>query len=184
MESFYIFAQGFPSTLPLGASLDLASTKSISLTDCTLHTLFTGQSVPEDWQRELLVLEKCGSSREGVFVMLTVLKITPQQEITGMNPGPPCFIPKGLTIAQAILLLDQNEDYRADISVVWTQIINKNRPQLTCLFESNNKKISLTGLLDTIVNVTVISQYLQVGFNIYHKCTFRYWRTKQQHEKS
>ncbi|KAF4795518.1 hypothetical protein TURU_092595 [Turdus rufiventris] len=74
------------------------------------------------------------------------------KEITvlAISPDPPCFIPKALPIAQAIMLLDETEE-DSESFVIWTQIISKDRSKITCTLEDNGQKVLVLHYKDVIL---------------------------------
>lgn len=122
----------------------LVSVKAVVLTDCFAHAILTGHLGPENWPCELLILGNCQSRTDGFFVLPSILLVASQKEITvlALSPDPPCFIPLELTIAQAIIL--PKEDANDTSLGMWTQVINHDRPKITCTLELNNEMIVLT----------------------------------------
>lgn len=55
------------------------------------------------------------------------------------------------------MLPDETEEEDSESFIMWTQIISKERPKLTCSLGANGQKIILKGTIDTRVDVTVIS---------------------------
>lgn len=112
--------------MPPAAKLNVASTKPVMLTDVMAQTKSTGQLGPKDRLCKLLILGKCRSTTEVFFVLPSVLPVMSAQEmaVLAICPDLPCFIPKGLTISQTILLPKHDA---TESLVMSTKIISKSK---------------------------------------------------------
>lgn len=68
---------------------------------------------------------------------------------------PPCFIPQHAVIAQAIMIFQEPNDPSIPL-ICWAQLMGNDKPLLECKVRKNNHVLSITGMVDTGADVTVI----------------------------
>lgn len=87
------------------------------------------------------------------------------------TPFPPCTVPKGTCITQLILFPHESqppvEEHKERVGgfgstgipqILWVQAISDRRPTCKCTLSLRGHKVTLTSILDTRADVTVISQ--------------------------
>lgn len=119
------------------------------------HTKSTGQLSPEPQPHQFLTVGVNRSRGEGLCIIPTVLSVSCSQEITvlALCPDSPCFLPRGLTIAQDFLL---PESWSNTSLIAWTSHISWGWLQLSCVLKHLGKAITLIGLIDTGADITLI----------------------------
>lgn len=89
----------------------------------------------------------------------TVVQVDPKGDsiIMVKCANPLFFLPPGHTINQALVLPKELPRDTKTSTVLWTEVVGKDKPMMTCNLHNGNSDISLTGMVDTGADVMVIS---------------------------
>ncbi|KFV60195.1 hypothetical protein N341_07095, partial [Tyto alba] len=156
------------------AGLDLATSHTVTLLDSfSVHLLSTNISGPLPPKTQALLLGRSSTTLSGLFVLPGVIDSDSTDEIKIMawTPFPPCTVPKGSRIAQLILILTGTDSpvlnqpqqrwggfgSTGNPQILWGQSISQKRPICQCTLTRGGQQVVLNGIIDTRVDVTVIS---------------------------
>ncbi|KFV53075.1 hypothetical protein N341_08831, partial [Tyto alba] len=154
------------------AGLDLATSTTVTLLDSSVHLLPTGIFGPPGLQKSALLIGRSSTTLMGLFVLPGVIDSDSSSEIKIMawTLFPPCTVPKGTCSAQLILFsnklpstMEKHKKREGGFGstgspqVFWVQAISDKRPTYKCTLSLQEQQITLTGVLDTGADVTVIS---------------------------
>ncbi|NWT27837.1 POK9 protein, partial [Cardinalis cardinalis] len=152
------------------AGLDLATSITITLLDSSVHLLPTGIFGPPGPQKRALLVGRSATTLLGLFVLPGVIDSDSVGEIKIMawTPFPPCTVPQGTHIAQLIPfshnLSSPVKECKTRVGglgstgtpqILWA--ISDECPTCKCTLTLQGEQITLTGILDTGADVTVIS---------------------------
>ncbi|NXQ04692.1 POK9 protein, partial [Vidua macroura] len=154
------------------AGLDLATSITVMLLDSSAHLLPAGIFGPPGPQKSALLVGRSSTTLLGFFVLLEVIDSESVGEIKIMawTPFPPCTVPQGTHIAQLIPFSRNLSSTLTECNtrvggfcctgtpqILWAQTISDERPTCKCTLSSQGEQMTLTGILDTGADVTVIS---------------------------
>ncbi|NXP59211.1 POK9 protein, partial [Chloropsis cyanopogon] len=154
------------------ARLDLATSITVTLLDSSVHLLPTGIFGPPGPQTSALLVGRSSTTLLGLFVLPGVIDADSVGEIKIMSwtPFPPCTVPQGTRISQLIPFSHSLSSPLTECNtrvggfgstgtpqILWVQTISDEHPTYKCTRSSHGEQITLTGILDTGVDVTVIS---------------------------
>ncbi|NXE02911.1 POK9 protein, partial [Chaetorhynchus papuensis] len=152
--------------------LDLATSVTVTLSDSSVHLVPTGIFGPPGPQRSALLLGRSSTTLSGLFVLSGVIDsdFVGEIKIMAWTPFPPCTVPKGTCIMQLILfpheLQPPVEERKERVGgfgstgtpqILWVQAISDRRPTSKCTLSLRGHQVTLTGILDTGTDRTVIS---------------------------
>ena len=153
--------------------MDLATSHTVTLLDCSVHLLSTDISGPLPPKTQALLLGRSSTTLSGLFVLPGVVDSDSTDEIKIMawTPFPPCTIPKGSRVAQLILIPagtnspapSQSYQRRGGFGstgnpqILWVQSISQKRPVCQCILIRGEQQVVLNGIIDTGADVTIIS---------------------------
>lgn len=155
------------------AGLDLHTSTTVTLNNSSIHLLPTGIFGPLGPQKSALLLGKSSNSLPGLSVFPVVMDLNFKDElkIIVWTSNPPCFIPQGTCVAKLIPLPHDSpsivEQYNTKVGesgfvmtpqILWTQTISDKHPTCQCTLSLQGQQITLTSILDTGADITVISQ--------------------------
>ncbi|KFO62154.1 hypothetical protein N302_15207, partial [Corvus brachyrhynchos] len=154
------------------ARFDLATSVTVMLLDSSVHLLPTGILGPPGPQRSALLLGRCSTTLSGLFVLPGVIDsdFVGEIKIMAFTPFPPCTVPKGTCITQLILFPHEShppvKEHKervggfgstGTLQILWVQAISDRHPTCKCTLSLQGHQVTLTGILDTGADVTVIS---------------------------
>ncbi|NWR24643.1 POK9 protein, partial [Emberiza fucata] len=154
------------------AGLDLATSITITLLDSSVHLLATGIFGPRGPQKSALLVGRSSTTLLGLFVLPGVIDSDSVGEIKIMAwiPFPPCTVPQGTHIAQLIPFSHNLSSpvkecktrvgglgYTGTPQILWAQTISDECPTCKCTLTLQGEQITLTCILDTGADATVIS---------------------------
>ncbi|NWX57802.1 POK9 protein, partial [Promerops cafer] len=152
--------------------LDLATSVTVMMLDSSVHLLPTGIFGPPGPQKSSLLLGRSSTTLLGLIVLPGVIDSDSNDEIriVAWTPFPPCTIHQGTHLAQ---LFPFSHDLPSPVKecktrvggfgstgtpqILWVQTISDKRPTCNCTLSLQAEQITLTGILDTEADVTVIS---------------------------
>ncbi|NXC51400.1 POK9 protein, partial [Penelope pileata] len=153
------------------AGVDLATSVDVTLFDTSVVSIPTGVFGPLGDGNAALLLGRSSTTLMGLFVLPGVIDadFTGEVKIMVWTPTPPCTIPAGTRIAQ-LVYFRPNPPARAGLTrgtngfgstgvphIYWAQQVTTGRPNLTCTLQTNNQKLTVTGIIDSGADVTVVS---------------------------
>ncbi|NXS31619.1 POK9 protein, partial [Pomatostomus ruficeps] len=152
------------------AGVDLATTHAVTLLDSMVH-LPTGVHGPLGEGRSALLLGRSSTTLAGLFVLPGVIDAdyTGEIKIMAWMPTLTCMIPQGAQIAQLVFFIAVQtpsvDNVRGNAGfgstgppqICWAQQVSLTRPTCQCQLAWRDQHVTLTGLIDTGANVTVIS---------------------------
>ncbi|NXM21583.1 POK9 protein, partial [Ploceus nigricollis] len=154
------------------ARLDLATSITVTLLDSSVHLLPTGIFGPRGPQKSALLVGKSSTTLLGLFVLPGVIDSDSvgEIEIMAWTPFPPCTVPQCTRIAQLILFSHNLSSSLTECNtrveefgstgtpqILWVQTISDECPTCKYTLSLKGEQITLTGILDTGADVTVIS---------------------------
>ncbi|NXS28618.1 POK9 protein, partial [Pomatostomus ruficeps] len=153
------------------AGVDLATAQAATLLDSTVHPLPTGVHGPLGEGRSALLLGRSSTTLAGLFVLPGVIDAdyTGEIKIMAWTPTLPCTIPQGARIAQLLFFIAAQKPSVDNVhgdagfgstgppQICRTQQVSLTRPTCQCQLAWRDQHVTLTGLIDTGANVTVIS---------------------------
>ncbi|RMC19683.1 hypothetical protein DUI87_03246 [Hirundo rustica rustica] len=163
-----------PELLPPGAQCELAASKLTCFMNENHAVISTGVTGTSWKRQEFLIIGKDRSSILGLIIYPTVISENQNEELTVLAQAlrAPLTVLENTPIAKAVALppdaterqvmpinsqqaAAESED--TETHVCWVKLIGQDRPKITCNLMLDNKMITITGMLDTGANVTVIS---------------------------
>ncbi|KFQ51210.1 hypothetical protein N333_11827, partial [Nestor notabilis] len=157
------------------AGLDLATARTVTLLDSSVHLLPTNVSGPLPPKKQALLLGRSSTTLSGLFVLLGVVDCdsTGEIKIMAWTPFPPCTVPGGSRIAQLMLIPIGTNSDSPDLSqppqrrrgfgstgnpqILWVQSISQKQPVFQCILIRGKQQVVLSGITDTGADVTGIS---------------------------
>ncbi|NWR01987.1 POK9 protein, partial [Paradoxornis webbianus] len=152
--------------------LDLATSITETLLDSSVHLLPTGIFGPLGPQISALLIGRSSTTLSGLFVLPGVIDSDSVGEIKIMawTRFTPCTVPQGTRIAQLIPCSHNLSPLSAECNtrvggfgsmgtpqVLWVQEISEKRPTCKCTLSLQGKQVTLTGIIDTGVDVSIVS---------------------------
>ncbi|NXU08090.1 POK9 protein, partial [Pardalotus punctatus] len=153
------------------ASVDLATSTTVTLLDSTVHLLPTGTFGPLGGDHSALLLGRSSVTLSGLFALPRVIDsdFKGEIQIIAGTPFPPCTVPQGASIAQLLFFATTAAPspgpFRGEAGfgstgvpqIWWTQQISEKRPTCQCMLLYQGQRVVLMGIVDTGADVTVIS---------------------------
>ncbi|NXG98673.1 POK9 protein, partial [Loxia leucoptera] len=154
------------------AGLDLATSITVTLLDSSAHLLPTGFFGPPGPQKSALLVGRSSTTLLGLFVLPGVIDSDTVREIKIMawTPFPPCTVPQGTHITELIPFSHSLSSPLTECNtrvggfgstgtpqILWAQKISDECPTCKCTLSFQGEQITLTGILDTGADVTVMS---------------------------
>ncbi|NXU16802.1 POK9 protein, partial [Pardalotus punctatus] len=150
---------------------DLATSHPVTLLDSSVHLLPTGVYGPLWGGTSALKLGRSSTALAGLFILPGVIDAdyTGEIKIMAWTPTLPCTIPKGTQIAQLVFIFvaplpsagsvhaNAGFESMSPPQICWTQQVALTRPTCKCKLTWHGQHITLTGLIDTGADVTIIS---------------------------
>ncbi|NXX37321.1 POK9 protein, partial [Nicator chloris] len=160
-----------PAT-PGSAGLDLATSTTVTLLESSVHLLPTGIFGPPGPQKSALLIGRSSTSLSGLFVLPGVVDSDSVGEIKIMawTPFSPCTVPQGTRLKQLIPFpynppptLGEHKERVGGFGstgtpqILWVQTISDKCHTCKFTLSLQGQQITLSGILDTGADVTVIS---------------------------
>ncbi|NXE02682.1 POK9 protein, partial [Chaetorhynchus papuensis] len=154
------------------SGLDLATVCTVTILDSSVHLILTGVTRPLGQGRTTLLLGHSSTTLKGLFVLPGVIDADFLGEIKIMvwTPFPPCTVPQGSKIAQLIFFIalkstntvqkqrgEEGFGSTGAPQIFWAQQLIVQRPTCKCKLSWQGQHVTLTGVIDTEADVTVIS---------------------------
>ncbi|NXD05271.1 POK9 protein, partial [Certhia familiaris] len=154
------------------AGLDLSTSITVMLLDSSLHLLPKEVFRPPGPWKSALLIGRSSTNLSELFVLPGIIDSDLVEEIKIMawTPFPPYTVPQGTRIAQLIpfsndLSFTARECERrvggfgstGTPQILGVQTISDKHPTCKCILSLRGQQITLTGILDTGADVTVIS---------------------------
>ncbi|NWW09152.1 POK9 protein, partial [Oreocharis arfaki] len=152
--------------------VDLVTSTTVTLLDSSVHLLSTGTFRPLGGGHSALLLGRSYVTLSGLFVLPGVIDsdFTGEIKIMAWMPFPPCTVPRGSRIAQLLFFsvsptLPLHDCNRGEggfgstgaLEIWWTQQVSEKHPMCQGILLYQGQRVVLTGIVDTGVDVTVIS---------------------------
>ncbi|NXD03350.1 POK9 protein, partial [Certhia familiaris] len=157
---------------PGSFAMDLATSDTVTLINSTVHLLPTRIFGPPRPQTSALLVGRSSTTIQGLFVLPGVIDSDSVGEIKIMawTPFPPCTVPRGACIAQLIPFThtltppvpecntrEGGFGSTGTPEILWVQEISNKRPVYTCTLTLRGQQVTVTGILDTGADVTIVS---------------------------
>ncbi|NWS83043.1 POK9 protein, partial [Toxostoma redivivum] len=154
------------------AGMDLATSVTVTLLDSSVHLLPTEIFGPPGPRKSALLIGKSSTNLAGLFVLPGVIDSDSVGEIKIMawTFFPLCTVPKGTYISQLIPFPHESVSATAEheervggfgsigtSQILWVQTISNKCPTCKCTLSLQGQQITLTGIIDTGADITVIS---------------------------
>ncbi|NWH90202.1 POK9 protein, partial [Aegithalos caudatus] len=152
--------------------LDLATSITLTLLDSSVHLLPTGIFGPPGPQTSALLVGRSSTTILGLFVLPGVIDSDSVGEIKIMAwiPFPPCTVPQGTCIVQLISFSHNSPPPSTECNtrvggfgstgtpqILWVQEISDKCPTYKCTLLLQGQQVTLTGIFDTGVDVSIVS---------------------------
>ena len=155
--------------------MDVSTANAVTISDCQIHRVPLDAWGPIGNGLSALLIGRSSSTLQGLMVHVGVIDADYTGQICAMvsTATPPVTIPQGTRLAQLVPFVScvprTEQVVRGDggfgstgkPSVFWSQTVTDKRPQMTCSLAMDHavpSRISLSGLLDTGADVTIIAQ--------------------------
>ena len=155
--------------------MDVSTANAITISDRQIHRVPLDAWGPTGNGLSALLIGRSSSTLQGLMVHVGVIDADYTGQICAMvsTATPPVTIPQGTRLAQLVPFMScvprTEQIVRGDggfgstgkPSVFWSQTVTDKRPQMTCSLAMDHavpSRISLSGLLDTGADVTIIAQ--------------------------
>ncbi|NWX64392.1 POK9 protein, partial [Promerops cafer] len=153
------------------ARLHLATSIAVTFLDSSVHLLPTGIFGPPRSQKSALLLGRSSITLSGLFVLPGVIDsdFVGEIKIMAWTPFPPCTAPQVTRVAQLIPFPHNSpstaEEHKKRVGgfgstgapqILWVPAISDKRPTCKCILSSRGQQITLTSVLETGADVTVI----------------------------
>ncbi|NXC20076.1 POK9 protein, partial [Corythaeola cristata] len=155
------------------AGRDVATLSKTTITDSAVRKIPVNAKGPVGHGLSALLLGQLSTTVQGLFVLPGVIDVDFEGQIQAMvwTPSPPIVVPAGARIAQLLpfkgrpLAIEKTTRGTGGFgstgpAVLWVQPVTVQRPKLTCTLHNAEGKpttITMTGIIDTGADVTVIS---------------------------
>lgn len=142
-----------------GKRLLLVSTYAHHFNDGTQQRIHTNFEKLLDKTVDILIVGDTIRGPPKLFIFAEEHKVDPsgRVQVTVSCNKTPWFLPKGQVVAQAIILPENRPRHHRTPSIWWAEIVGQDKPTLNCKLCNGKSPATLTGMVDTGADITIIS---------------------------